>query len=178
MKAADGRIQKITTEIEAEKRRLDDINGGSHSRRREELEIQKANEADSRDKLEEHNAGLGKLQESKRQAENELDRSQGPLKAKRYDVQQSEQQLDTLMKDRGQRQGAYHTSMPRLLNAIRQDDGFQQQPVGPIGSHVRLLKPLWSSILEKSFGGALNSFVVTSKQDQVRLSGLMQRIGW
>lgn len=68
--------------------------------------------------------------------------------------------------------------MSRLTSAIRQDDGFIQKPVGPLGSHVRLLKPLWSSILEKSFGAALNSFIVTSKQDQSRLSSLMKRVGW
>lgn len=86
--------------------------------------------------------------------------------------------MNNLLKDRGQQQGAYPPNMPRLVNAIRQDDGFIQKPVGPMGSHVRLLKPLWSSVLEKSFGAALNSFIVTSKQDQSRLSSLMQRVGW
>lgn len=68
--------------------------------------------------------------------------------------------------------------MTRLLAAIRQDDGFQQKPVGPMGNHVRLLKPLWSRILEKSFGGALEAFIVTSKEDQLRLSAMMQKVGW
>ena len=86
--------------------------------------------------------------------------------------------MNNLLKDRGQQQGAYPPNMPWLINAIRQDNGFIQKPVGPMGSHVRLLKPVWSSILEKSFGAALNSFVVTSKQDQSRLSSLMHRVGW
>ncbi len=178
MKAADGRITKAKTDIEAEKRRLDDANGGSHSRRIAEIEEKRADVVDTRSRLGDHERGFGALEEDKRQAEAHLEDSQGPLKAKRIDVQQCEQRLDALIKDRGQRQGAYHANMPRLLNAVRQDDGFQQQPVGPIGSHVRLLKPLWSSVLEKSFGGALNSFVVTSKQDQSRLLSLMHRVGW
>ncbi len=82
------------------------------------------------------------------------------------------------MRDRGQQQQAYPANMTRLLTAIRQDDGFKQRPIGPMGNHVRLLKPLWSSILEKSFGGALEAFVVTSKEDQLRLSAMMQRVGW
>lgn len=82
------------------------------------------------------------------------------------------------MKDRGQQQGAYHENMSRLVNAIKEDRGFLQKPVGPVGQHVRLLKPLWSSVLEKSFGGALSSFIVTSKQDQSRLSALMQNVKW
>ena len=177
MKAADGRIQKAKTDIEAEKRRLDDANGGSHSRRIAEIEEKRADVVDARCRLHDHENGIGSLDQDKRRAEIDFEDTQGPLKAKKTEVQQCEQRLDALLKDRGQRQGAYHASMPRLLNAIRQDSGFQQQPVGPVGNHVRLLKPLWSSVLEKSFGGTLNSFVVTSKQDQSRLLGLMQRVG-
>ena len=100
------------------------------------------------------------------------------MKDKKIEVQNCEERLSNLVKDRGQQQQAYPPNMSRLLSAIRQDDGFQQQPVGPIANHVRLLQPLWSSILEKSFGGALDSFIVTSKDDQLRLSGLMQKVGW
>jgi len=178
MKAAEGRTTKAKTDIEAENRRLDDANGGSHSRRIAEIEEKRAGVVDAWSKLGDHERGIGALEEDKRQAEIDLEELQRPLKDKRTEVQQCEQRLDALIKDRGQRQGAYNANMPRLLSAIRQDDGFQQQPVGPIGSHARLLKPLWSSVLEKSFGGALNSFVVTSKQDQNRLLGLMQRLGW
>ena len=100
------------------------------------------------------------------------------MKYKRTDVQHSEDRLNSLIRDRGQQQQSYPPNMQRLLSAIRQDDGFQQKPIGPMGAHVRLLKPIWSSILEKSFGGALESFIVTSKQDQTRLSRLMDRNGW
>ena len=178
MKAADGRIKKTTADIAAEKRRLDDANGGSHSIRIAEIEEKRADVVDARQKLGDHENGLDALKEDQRRAEKILEDSQGPLVAKREDVRQCERRLEALIKDRGQRQGAYHNSMPRLLNAIGQDDGFQQQPVGPIGNHVRLLKPMWSSVLEKSFGAALNSFVVTSKQDQSRLLDLMRRVGW
>ena len=89
-----------------------------------------------------------------------------------------EERLESLVRDRGQQQQAYPQNLSRLLREIRQDDGFQQRPVGPVANHVRLLKPLWSSVLEKSFGGALDSFIVTSKDDQLRLSSMMQRVGW
>ena len=89
-----------------------------------------------------------------------------------------EERLQSLMRDRGQQQQAYPPNMSRLLSAIGQDDGFQQRPVGPIANHVRLLEPRWSSVLEKSFGAALDSFIVISKDDQLRLSGIMQRVGW
>lgn len=104
--------------------------------------------------------------------------SKFPIDSKQKEIQQCEDRLNNLLKDRGQQQGAYSGNMSQLLKAIREDQGFLQKPVGPVGDHVRLLKPLWSSVLEKSFGGTLSSFIVTSKQDQSRLSALMQRVAW
>lgn len=132
----------------------------------------------ARDRLAEHENSIGQLETDKQNADIEYSNSQAPISSKRTEVQQCEERLNTLVRDRGQQQGAYKPSMSRLLNAIRQDDNFLQKPVGPLGNHVKLLKPLWSSILEKSFGGALETFIVTSKQDQSRLSALMQKIGW
>lgn len=93
-------------------------------------------------------------------------------------MDQCEAQLARLMQDKGQKQGAYKPSMHRLLSAIQNDSGFREKPVGPMGNHVRLLKPLWSNILEKSFGGTLETFIVTSKPDQLLLLRLMQQNGW
>ena len=118
------------------------------------------------------------LETRKSTAQAELKNYQPLISAKRNEIGQCEDHMNNLLKDRGQQQGAYPPNMPRLLNAIRQDDGFIQKPVGPMGSHVRLLKPRWSSIIEKSFGAALNSFMVANKQDQSRLSSLMQKVGW
>lgn len=68
--------------------------------------------------------------------------------------------------------------MPALLRAIRDERSFNEPPVGPVGQHVRLLKPEWSSVLENSLGSTLGSFVVTSKQDLNTLSNIMQRVKW
>ena len=65
-----------------------------------------------------------------------------------------------------------------LLKAIQQEKSFTQTPVGPVGHHVSLLQPKWSSILETSFGTTLNSFIVTSKKDMNILSSIMKRAGW
>lgn len=132
----------------------------------------------ARNKLAEHENSIGQLETEKQNDDREYSNSQAPISSKRIEVQQCEEHLNTLVRDRGQQQGAYKPSMSRLLNAIRQDDAFLQKPVGPLGNYVKLLKPLWSSVLEKSFGGALETFIVTGKQDQSRLSALMKKIGW
>ena len=161
-----------------EQRRLSDADGGAHDLRRAEIEEKREEVVTAKRKLRECLDKLPAFEDSRDRANRESEDLLEEVKAKRVDVQQCTERLDSLLRDRGQHQQAYPANMPRLLNAIRQDDGFQQKPVGPLGTHVRLLKPLWSSILEKSFGGALNSFIVTSKQDQNRLSDLMQRTGW
>lgn len=146
--------------------------------RRAEIEEKRAEASAARDRFRDHENELPALEDNRHRADKDYRESQNPVKQKKSEVQNCEERLNSLVRDRGQQQQAYPPNMSRLLNAIRQDNGFKQQPVGPIANHARLLKPLWSSILEKSLGGALNSFVVTSKDDQLRLSGIMQRVGW
>lgn len=178
IKAAKDRIKKVERAIENEHQLLSDADGGTHALRRAEIEEKREESEAAKTRLREHEDGLPALEDNRNRAFEGHKVSQDPTRRKRLDIQSAEERLSSLIKDRGQQQQAYSGNMKHLLSAIRQDDAFRQKPVGPLGSHVRLLKPLWSSILEKSFGGALEAFVVTSKDDQLRLSALMQRVGW
>ena len=178
IKAAESRIMKAEKNVADEHRRLSDADGGAHDLRRAEIEKKREEADDARRQFRECDDELPLLEANRDRANREHHDLLEEIKLKKVDVQQCEERFNSLLKDRGQQQQAYPPNMPRLLSTIRQDDGFQQKPVGPLGTHVRLLQPLWSSILEKAFGGALDSFVVTSKQDQNRLSDLMQRTGW
>lgn len=168
----------MNDDIVEERRRLAEADGGIHDRRLAEIEQQESAYEEATGRYDEHLKCLGSLEEDKKRAQTEVGIARGLLERKGGEVQQSENQLRNLMRDHGQQQGGYHENMPRLLRAIQQDDGFREKPVGPIGNHVRLLKPVWSNILEKSFGATLNSFIVTSKQDQSSLFRLMQRVNW
>ena len=178
MKTAGNQIKKTEADIQDEYRRLEAINGGGHARRLVELEEKKAEAAEARSRLEDHDARLSDLESEKGNAQRAFDRSKDPIPKKHREIQEAETLLGNLMRDKGHMQGAYHANMSRLLDALRNDGGFRQAPLGPIGHYVRLLKPEWSSVLEKSFGGALNTFVVTSKVDQARLSDIMSRHSW
>ncbi len=125
-----------------------------------------------------HENELPALHDDRSKAEEERLSCHSDIKKKRAELLAAEARLDTLNQDRGQQQSAYPAAMPRLLKDILLDNGFADKPIGPIGNNVRLLDPQWSSILEKQFGSALDSFIVTSKSDQIRLSGHMQRIKW
>lgn len=178
MKAADATILKAKTDIKEENRRLGDLDGGNHARRLAEIEAKKADAVSAKGRFQEHGRSFGTLEEAKRDAEKLHEDLRGPVAHKKAEIRNCDERLQGLIRDRGQHQGAYPASMTRLLRAIEQDGAFRQAPVGPIGKHVRLLNPVWSSILEKSFGAVLNSFVVTSKEDQNRLSKIMQQVGW
>lgn len=178
LKAADARISNANQDIADEHKKLAEADGGLHNTRLAEIEEKKEAVTVAKDRYTQYFSDMRGLEEDKKLAETELDTARGPIEQKRNEVQQCENQLQSLVKDRGQLQGGYHENMPRLLRVIEQDGDFRETPVGPIGKHVRLLKPIWSNILEKSFGATLNSFIVTSKQDQARLSRLMQRVNW
>ncbi|KAL8721353.1 MAG: hypothetical protein Q9225_001965 [Loekoesia sp. 1 TL-2023] len=175
LKRTEGRIKRAESDIQEEYRRLEEVNGGSNARLLAKIEEKRSELADARRRLEEHESGLHNLEDEQRRASQTLEQSKGPIPTKRQEMQACEERLNRLVKDKGKQEGAYPANLPRLLRAVQEDEGFQQMPVGPIGYHVRLLKPSWSSILEKSFGAALNTFIVTSKRDQTRLSELMAR---
>lgn len=161
-----------------EHRHLDEANGGSHTIRLAEIEGKRADVIAAKNRLEDHEIGISKLEAEKSNAEKECSDSQALISSKRSEIAPCRERLHNLERDRGQQQGAYKANMPRLLSAIRQDESFLQKPIGPLGNHVRLLKPLWSSILERSFGATMTTFIVTSKQDQSKLSAMMQKLGW
>ncbi len=178
MKQAEANVIKTKADIEEEHHRLEEANGGSHKKRLEEIEAQRTDVVAAKNRLHEHDNGIRQLEANKKGAAADAESFQVPMSSKRAELEQCELQLSSLMRDRGQRQGAYKPNMPRLLTAIQKDGGFREKPVGPMGYHVRLLKPLWSSILEKSFGAALETFIVTNKPDHSRLTSLMQQNGW
>lgn len=178
VKAAESRIKDLERDIAQESQRLADINGGSYARRQEELEQKKSEAVRARQRYEEHLQDAHRLREDIRKAEEEVKRNSAPIAKQKADIEQAEALLKNLMKDRGSQDAAFHEKMPMLLRAIRQETSFSRPPVGPIGHHVRLLKPKWSAILENSFGTTLSSFIVSSKGDMNILSDIMQRVNW
>lgn len=113
-----------------------------------------------------------------RKAEKEHSTKTTPITKQRSDIEQSENLLRSMSKDREQHDSGFHEKMPMLLKAVQQENSFGRRPIGPLGHHLRLLKPEWSAVLENSFGATLTSFVVTTKRDMNVLSGIMQRVGW
>ena len=165
-------------EIEEEHRRLSDADGGRNAERRQEIEEKREEAGRAKDDLRNYEDDLPRLEDLRRYAADEHKRAQNEVNKQRINKQQAEERLNKKMRDRSQQRSPYPQSMQQLLKNIQEDGGFQRTPVGPIGQHVRLSKPEWSSILEKSLGSSLDSFIVTSKEDQTRLSALMKDNKW
>ncbi|KAB8253999.1 hypothetical protein BDV32DRAFT_155623 [Aspergillus pseudonomiae] len=176
LKAAEARINETQQKIEEENQRLADLSGGSYTRKQEQLERAKAEAAHASAQYEEHQRNTDRLYRELEVAGKEVDSLAAPLGRTKADVEQAEKLLRSLSKEGGPKSSGFHDKMPSLLRAVQQEQGFTERPVGPIGRHVTLLKPEWSSILENSFGTTLNSFIVTSKRDMDILSRVMHNV--
>jgi structural maintenance of chromosomes protein 6 len=175
LKEAEATIKSKKLEIQEEEQRLAALDGGGAAARLAMLEEAKEAANAAREAFDSHQAGRSHLDKELEQAENKLKIHQEPIRRKRVEVDQRKDDLDNLSRNSGQQDLAYHRELPTLLKAIQNERSFSERPIGPLGKHVRLLKPEWSSVLEKSFGATLNSFIVTNKRDMNALHGIMNR---
>lgn len=174
-KQTQNEITSLRTAILAEEEKLaNNVEAGKVS----ELEEATVSLEDLRRKLNEHLLGEAQLGQEKATSLEQQTSFEPGLAEKRNEIQQAETRLHDLTRDKNTQRNAFQTTLPNLLRAIDNDNRYARKPVGPIGMHVRLLDPDWSSVIERVFGQNLNAFVVTSKHDQVLLSETMRKVQW
>lgn len=178
MLASKRKVTSLKAQIQDEEKRLEAINGGSHARKKIQLEEAKKAAMDAKDALAESQQELPRLEEQHVTLRDAWTKLNNAVQAKRKEVEDARSRLDDVNKNRQDEMAGFDKNMGRLIQAIREDNGFREKPIGPMGRHVRLLKPEWSGIIETTIGGNLGGFVVTSKSDQLRLSSLVNRIGF
>lgn len=178
VKTANSRIQKLEEDIAEENRRLADIDGGTYARRQEELDELKLEAQRAWQTHRDHQSNQSSLEDQRRRAEEVVKQKLAPISRQKEDIEQAETVLKSLTRDRGQSDAGFPDKLPLLLRAINQEKSFARRPVGPVGQHVRLLKPEWSAVIEQSLNNTLGSFIVTSKRDMNVLEGIMKRVNW
>ncbi|KAJ6111608.1 hypothetical protein N7523_007669 [Penicillium sp. IBT 18751x] len=176
LEAAKTRIAETQHKMEIENRRLTEASDGGYARKQEECEQAATRATAARKKYDDHQPGVTSLHEDVKIASKDLESAQRHFESKRNDVRLAEERLRALTREDGQRRDGFPDRMPALLKAIQQEGSFTSKPIGPIGAHITLLKPKWSSILENSFGGTLSSFIVSNKRDMSILSNLMMKV--
>ncbi|ETS85485.1 hypothetical protein PFICI_03510 [Pestalotiopsis fici W106-1] len=170
-------VKECERKIREEEKRLEEANGGAVAEKSQALnQAREAFKAATRAR-EEHGAQSQPLDEAFAEAERRVQEATRPVEDKRKEVKFAENRMINLQSSRGDPMAGFHPKTRQLLNLIERDNGFATKPIGPLGLHVQLLKPKWSSILESMFGGTLDAFLVSSPNDRTRLITLMKQIG-
>lgn len=173
--ASKQKVAKIEKDIAAERQRIENSNGGAHAEKMADLTAAQQRASEARRNMVE-SADDSQLQDSHQKSLREYEDSKAPLRQKQSEIERCQERLSSISRDAGAQMAGFDQKIPRLLNMIKNDQGFSETPVGPIGLHVKLIKPVWSNAIERSIGNTLNGFVVTSKADQQRLSNMMRQI--
>lgn len=173
-------IDKHKAEIEEQLRLQAEADGGQHAHKVAELQRYEEECKDAKKELHDHDAVQKDLIKEVKAAETDVGQARAILQDKNANMQGAAQRLQDLEGGHSDWTRAYRNSrnLQNLMQAIREERRFSSPPIGPIGRHVTLLDQKWSSILEKSFGGTLEGFLVFSKNDQNLLSTLMRRTNW
>jgi structural maintenance of chromosomes protein 6 len=176
LKGADDQVKQLRQKIASERKRLDDASGDAQKAVKDRHSAAQAQEEDVSRQLDTAVARLPELDQllaSAKEAEAAL---KPELVRKRGEIQALRQKITSLQQDRGSPYDAFDSRVLTLLKMIANDRGFEEQPIGPIGTHIKVLKPAWSNYLERTLGHILDGFVVTGVRDQRRLQTMMNRL--
>jgi len=170
---ATQKVEQYIKETAAENKRILDSNGGVNAHKLAQIEEAKELAMGAKAAIDAHKATKTHLESEHNEAQLKLQRYESPLNNKRKEVENANQHLANLNTNRGNLMAGFDRNMSRLLQIIREEHKFREKPVGPMGMHIKLRDPKWSSVLESVLAGALTSFLVTSKADQVLLSSIL-----
>lgn len=177
LKLAQEEVKSLEGKIADEERRLAEATGDGRARK--EADLNAAREAVGRikneiDESQRKITEIGKELEDARRSQSGLRDSRN---AKKAEIHALEKRIHELRQSRGSGLAGYDPNMPRLLKMIEEDNGFEHKPIGPIGRHIQLLRPEWSTIIERILGLTPSGFITLNLRDSVRLRGLIKRAG-
>ncbi|KAF2760752.1 P-loop containing nucleoside triphosphate hydrolase protein [Pseudovirgaria hyperparasitica] len=177
-----GEIQSKRNEISQNQNKKDEAlkrqsaaDDGSLARIHDEISEAKSRLEEATQRLDVHTARFPVVEREQKEAQHQLDDSKSKLDASRADMQRAQQMLDEHTNKQSNWMGGYRRELSSVLRAIEAERRFKTAPIGPMGRHIQLLKPEWSSVLESSFGMLLNAFVVSDKNDQSLLHQIFKK---
>ncbi|KAL1844122.1 hypothetical protein VTJ49DRAFT_4974 [Mycothermus thermophilus] len=162
--------------IAKEEERLAATTGPEHAEALRKLDEAKGSVKSLENAIQENKAREPELKANEEMAQKALAEIDVTLNAKRQEMNNVENVIRDLERSQGDVWSAYEKNLSKLVDMIAVESRFESKPIGPLGRHVRLLKPEWSGILEQTFGRNLNAFIVTSKRDEKLLYGMMQQL--
>jgi structural maintenance of chromosomes protein 6 len=175
LRTGQNKVKGFEAQIEAELKRMEDANGGAQARKVAEIKEAEQAVSDAKEAVARSDDEGPRLEERKLSAEDAFKKADAVLGPKRNDVEAARHRLHELNQNQGDVMGGYDPKMALLIRAVRNEQRFRENPVGPIGLHLKSRKPIWSHTIETVLGNNLNAFVVTSKYDFSILQGIMDR---
>jgi chromosome segregation ATPase len=167
---------RLEQEIKEEDERLSGAEGPQHAERHQRLEELKAVVVDVEQRSENHATHRAELTAARDDAAAKLEQTRPPIKDKSGELEKIQGLIVRLERDAGNKFAPFRQGMMQLVKAVDNETRWRQKPVGPMGLHVKLKEQEWSSQIETTFGGVLDSFICTNKEDQMLLSQIMKRV--
>ncbi|SPO01325.1 related to DNA repair protein rad18 [Cephalotrichum gorgonifer] len=177
LKLAQEDVKAFEAKIAEEERRLTEATGDGRARKEAEFDAAKEEVGRIEHGIKQSQAKVADIKARLEEAKGVQAGLKESVNAKRVEVRTVEKRIHELQQDRGSGLAGFDPNIPRLLKMIDDDRGFEHKPIGPIGRHVQLLKPEWSTVIERVLGGTPSAFITRSQRDNVRLRGLMKRAG-
>ncbi|CAK7209042.1 Structural maintenance of chromosomes protein 6 [Sporothrix curviconia] len=179
LKGFSERVKELEVKIRDEKQRLEETNGDAHRETQERLDAAKAKLLEISEDISREEGRRSSLEDACSSARRDTEKIAAEVGRKKSEVDAREGSIRSLQQSRGSTSiyDGYDRRMPQLVSLIERDGRFSMKPIGPLGSKIRVQKPTWAPILEKTIGSSLNGFIVTSQSDQQHLSSLIKRLG-
>ncbi|KOS17628.1 Structural maintenance of chromosomes protein 6 [Escovopsis weberi] len=169
-------IKSVDKKIEEEEKRLTESTGSARAQKESELQEAQSKEEEIQNQLQEANAKIPALRTALSSADEALNKAVSSRGQKYQETIAAEKAMRDLRNSTGSAYDGFDQELVNLAKAVKADSGFENKPLGPVGAYVKLRKPEWSQLLEKTLGDALNAFVVQGKRDQTRLSAMIRRM--
>jgi chromosome segregation ATPase len=173
---ATKQIKKLETEIEVETQRLEESNGGAVAKLENDRQAQEEEQLELRRQNDECKASRAALEDQITAAKQSHSEAVREETKKRDEVKACEEKIRRLESGQRSPYDGYENGVARLVHQIQSEHRFQHKPLGPIGNLIRLQQARWSTILEVTLGGTLNSFIVTSTHDHKILQEMMRQL--
>ncbi|KAJ2285527.1 Structural maintenance of chromosomes protein 6, partial [Coemansia sp. RSA 2706] len=171
------RIESLKQDIDVERERLVDKDSAGRERLRitiqdlesevADQEVEIGNLQEQQKSLEDRSLALG---DTERQRKVEVDKARRQVERVKTGLQELTQQTSDQM-------SAFGRGVKEALLAIRKTQWSGMEPIGPIGKHIKLRDPKWSLIIETTLDKALNSFLVESHADRIKLDKIFRQCG-
>lgn len=177
LKAHKANKTRLEQEIREEDERLSGAEGPQHAERLRRLEELKEAVVEAEQRAHDHLAQKPALTTAREEASATFDQSKRPIADQSGELERISGLIIRLEREAGNKFAPFRQNMMQLVRAVDNETRWRKKPVGPMGLHVKLKRPEWSSQIETTFGGVLDSFVCTNKEDQMLLSSIMKRVG-